>query len=242
MIAFAGFAQNIDEAIKLFNTFQFDKAKEAFTALARNKNHPRIAEIYYYLGKLAVHPDSAIYFYKLIIDNYPQSRYGDIAYLEIAKIFIGQEDFKNAFFYLNELINRYPNTELKDEVLFWSGIAYIETGNKTSGYQTLQELIKRYPHSIWSSRARDLLPPGPSPAAKEYYTVQVGSFRNKENALKRVAELKEKGFEARITEAVVMEKIHYRVWVGEFETQEEAKALVAKLDSLGIRGNVVKGY
>jgi len=141
---------------------------------------------------------------------------------------------------LNQLSKNYPNSELKDEALFWTGVVLIETGNKETGYKTLQELINTFPKSIWASRAKNLIPSGMP--QKEYYTVQVGSFRNKENAEKRIEELKTKGFDARIVEAVVMEKMYYRVWVGEFETMEQAKSLATKLDSLGIKGNVVKGY
>ncbi|MEO0106103.1 MAG: tetratricopeptide repeat protein [candidate division WOR-3 bacterium] len=233
-------AQTVDEAIKLFNAFQFDKAKNLFVKLAQDENNPRIAEIYYYLGRLNVNLDSSFYYYKIIIDRYPQSRYVDVAYLEIGKIFILKEDFSNALITFNELIKNYPNSDLKEEILFWLGFAYIETGNKESGYKTFNELINTYPNSIWASRAKNLLPS--NQPKKEFYTVQVGSFRNKNNAETIVSELKAKGFDAKIIEAVVMDKIHYRVWVGEFETMEQAKTLALKLDSLGIKGNVVKGY
>ncbi|MEO0128615.1 MAG: SPOR domain-containing protein [candidate division WOR-3 bacterium] len=233
-------AQNIDEAIKLFNAFQFDKAREIFKELVKDENNPRIAEVFYYLARLTANPDSSVHYYRTIVNKYPQSRYADIAYLEIAKIFIGKQDFKNAMLTLNQLNNDYPNSELKDEVLFWTGVVFIEIGNKENGYKVLQELINAYPKSIWANRAKNLIPS--ATPQREYYTIQIGSFRNKENAEKRLEELKTKGFDARIVEAVIMDKIHYRVWIGEFETLEEAKSLLAKLDSLGIKGNVVKGY
>jgi|UniRef100_A0A7V3RI64 TolA-binding protein len=240
LIASFLFSQSIDEAIKLFNTFQFDKAKAMFEELARNENNPRIAEIYYYLARLNVNPDTASYYYQLIYKKYPQSRYADVAYLEDAKIAIGREEFKKALEILNELKENYPNSELKEEILFWSGIAYIETGNKEAGYKTLQELINGYPKSIWANRARNLLPT--TEPAKEYYTVQVGSYRNKLNAEKAMEDLKSRGFDAWIVEADVMGKIYYRVWVGRFDTMEQAKSLATRLDSIGIKGNVVKGY
>ncbi len=232
--------QNIEEAIKLFNAFQFDKARAIFEELARDLNNPRIAEVYYYLGRLTTNPDSAIIYYQRIINNYPQSRYADASYLEIAKIRIAREDYKNALITLNELVRNYPNSELKEEILFWLGIVQVESGDKSNGYKTLQELITTYPKSIWAGRARNIIPQ--TQPAGEYYTVQVGSYKNRQNADKRIQELRLKGYEGRIVEALVMENIYYRVWVGEFETAEQAKAFAAKLDSAGIRGNVVKGY
>ncbi|MGQ9816690.1 MAG: SPOR domain-containing protein [bacterium] len=233
-------AQNIEEAIKLFNTFQFEKARTIFEELAKDVNNPRIAEVYYYLAKLTVNPDSSVLYYQHIIDNYPQSRYADISYLEIAKIGIAQEKYRNALIILNELNKNYPNSELKEEILFWTGIAQIESGNKEAGYQTLQNLTNTYPKSSWAYRARNLIPQ--AEPNKVYYTVQVGSFRNRENAEKKLEELKAEGYSGRIVEATVMDKLHYRIWIGEFETMEQAKSLVAKLDSIGIKANVVKGY
>lgn len=240
LIAFILPAQNLEEAIKLFNTFQFEKARSIFEELAKDVNNPRIAEIYYYLARLTANPDSSILYYQRIINNYSESRYADIAYLEIAKISIAQEKYKNALITLSELNKNYPDSELKEEILFWLGIAQIESGNKEEGYQTLQNLISAYPKSIWANRARNLVPQ--TEPHKVYYTVQVGSFRNKENAEKKLEELKTRGFNGKIAEATVMGKLHYRVWIGEFETMEQAKSLVAKFDSIGIKANVVKGY
>ncbi|MGB9720954.1 MAG: SPOR domain-containing protein [bacterium] len=240
IIAVIVFAQNIEEAIKLFNAFQFEKARTIFEELVKDTNNPRIAEVYYYLARLTVNPDSSIGFYQRIINNYPQSRYADIAYLEIAKIAIAREDYKGALVTLNELNRNYPNSDLKEEILFWTGIANIETGNKDKGYKTLQELMNTFPKSVWASRAKNLIPS--SPPAKEYYTIQVGSFKNRDNAEKKLEELKAKGHDGKIVEATVMDKLYFRVWVGEFETMEQAKSVAAKLDSLGIKGNVVKGY
>ncbi|MEO0185363.1 MAG: SPOR domain-containing protein [candidate division WOR-3 bacterium] len=234
------FAQSIEEAIRLFNAFQFEKARAIFEELVKDTNNPRIAEVYYYLARLTVNPDSSIAYYQRIIGDYPQSRYADIAYLEIAKIGIAREDYKNALVTLNELNKNYPNSELKEEILFWTGIAYIETGNKEKGHKILQELINTFPKSIWASRAMNLIPS--TQPTKEYYTIQVGSFKNRDNAEKRLEELKAKGYNGRIVEASVMDKLYFRVWVGDFETMEQARSVAAKLDSLGIKGNVVKGY
>ncbi len=240
VIATIVFGQNIEEAIRLFNAFQFEKARVIFEELARDVNNPRIAEIYYYLARLTVNPDSSIAYYRRIINGHSQSRYADIAYLEIAKIAIAREDYKNALVTLNELSKNYPNSELKEEILFWTGIACLETGDRETGYKTLQNLVNTYPKSVWANRALNLIPSTQS--KKEYYTIQVGSFRDRQKAEKRLEELKTKGYEGKIVEATVMDKLHYRVWIGEFEGAEQAKSVATKLDSMGIKGIVVKGY
>ena len=236
------FAQDIDEAIRLFNTFQFEKARELFVAVGNNETHPRIAEAFYYLGRLSLNPDSSLFYYQKVIKNYPQSRFADLSYLEIAKTNITLKNYKNAIVTLNEMLRQFPESDSKDEALFWLGVAYISSGDDKQGKAVLDNLKSSYPKSIWSDRAKTIVPDRPvNPPSKEYFTVQVGSYRNQDNAEKYVQDLKAKGLTVQIVQAIVMGNTYYRVWVGQFKTIEEAKAHAQKLDSLGIKGNVVKG-
>ncbi len=75
----------------------------------------------------------------------------------------------------------------------------------------------------------------------KYYTVQLGSYRNRDNAENYAASLREKGIEVNIVEALVKGHTYYRVWSGQFASLDKAKEHLAKLDSLGLKGNVVRG-
>jgi len=240
IIPFFLIAQNIDEAIRLFNSFQFDRAQEIFNETVKDKDNPRIAEAYYYLGRLATSPDSALLYYNIVIKNYPQARYTDLSYLEIAKNNIARENYKNAITTLHGLLEKFPDTSIKDEVLFWLGVSHISIGQKEIGIGFLKNLKSSFPKSIWSERAVNIISTGD--VSNEYFTVQVGSYRNKPNAQKLLEDLKNKGFNGKIIEALVMGNTYYRVWVGQFNTVEAAKTFSLILDSLGIKGNVVKGY
>jgi tetratricopeptide (TPR) repeat protein len=235
-------ANNIDEAIRLFNSFQFDRAEEIFKEVIKEKNNPRIAEAYYYMGRLSVSPDAALLYYNEVINNYPTSRYADISYLEIAKIDIAREKYKSAIAALKELLQKFPDTQVKDETLFWLGVAHISGGQKEAGLQFFEQLKTSFPRSIWSERAAQIIPQTTGATGNEYFTVQVGSYRDKSNAQTLYQELTKKGLNVKIVEAVVKGNTYFRVWVGQFETLEGAKAFSLVLDSLGIKGNVVKGY
>lgn len=235
-------AQNIDEAIRLFNSFQFERSEEIFREIIKDKNNPRIAEAYYYMGRLSVSPDAALLYYNEVINNHPASRYADISYLEIAKIDIAREKYKNAIAILDELLQKFPDTNVKDEILFWLGVAHISSGKKEEGVRFLENLRASFPRSIWSERAAQIIPTTTGVAGDEYFTVQIGSYRNKANAQKLEEELTRKGLNVKIVEAMVKGNIYYRVWVGQFQSLEGAKAFSLILDSLGIKGNVVKGY
>jgi len=240
IIPFFLIGQDIDEAINCFNSFQFERARELFKEIVNDKNNPRIAEAYYYLGRLSVNPDSSLLLYNRVIRDYPQSRYADVSYLEAAKINIARENYKDAIVQLNELLEKFPETNIKDEVMFWLGVSYISNGQKDQGVEFLKALRTNYPQSMWSERAENIIPNGG--VDNEYFTVQIGSYRNKTNAQIAADELKGKGLQAKVVEAMVKGNIYYRVWIGQFYTIEQAKAFSLILDSLGIKGNVVKGH
>lgn len=243
-------AQDIDEAIRLFESFQFDRSRIIFEDLVKKGDNPRLAEAHYYLGRLSINPDSALIHYRTVIKDYPQSRYVDISYLEIAKINIARENYQDAIVTINEMLKQYPDIGFKDEALFWLGVSYIGAGQKDPGHATLKNLMAAYPKSEWAVRAASIIPekgvnvPPDSTSAppRDYYTIQIGSYRNESNAEKVAADLRTKKFEVRVVQAEVKGNIYFRVWVGQFSTAEAAKSFAPKLDSLGIKGNVVKGY
>ena len=231
--------QDIDEAIRLFNSFQFNRAKEIFYALKAEPDHPRIGEVYHYLGRLSVNPDSAVYYYYNVINNYPQSRYADVSYLEIAKINVARKNFRTAIANLEALVKRYPETEYRDEIMFWQGVSYISVDETEEGEALLNELQRSFPKSVWSERAANITLT--KDIEQEYYAIQLGSYRNKVNAEKYAASLREKGLDVRVVQALVKGQTYYRVWAGQFLTLEQAKEYMLKLDSLGLKGNVVRG-
>jgi tetratricopeptide (TPR) repeat protein len=233
-------AQDIDEAIRLFNSYHFERSRAIFNEVVKDENNPRIAEAYYYLGRLSLAPDSAISYYRMVITKYPQSRYADVAHLEIAKIHFARKDFNNTIIILNQLLRTFPDTGAKDEVLFWLGVSYISNGNKEEGTRILQELRKTYPKSVWSERTLRVIPGAEPAVGQAYFTVQVGSYRDKKNAETFAGEIHNQGFDVQVVEAFVKGNTYFRVWVGKFASREDADTFSLKLDALGIKGNVVK--
>jgi len=233
-------AQDIDEAIRLFNSYHFERSRVIFSEVVKDENNPRVAEAFYYLGRLSLAPDSALSYYRRVITRYPQSRYADVAHLEIAKIHFARKDYNNAIMTLNELLRSFPETGVKDEVLFWLGMSYISSGKKKEGTPILEGLRRDYPKSVWSERTLRVIPGSEPSTSGPYFTIQVGSYRDKANADAYAGEIGKQGFDVQVVEAFVKGNTYFRVWVGKFATREDADALSLKLNALGIKGNVVK--
>lgn len=233
-------AQDIDEAIRLFNSYHFERSRVIFNEIIRDENNPRIAEAYYYLGRLSLAPDSALAFYRRVITKYPQSRYADVAHLEIAKIHFARKDFANAITTLNQLLRTFPDTGVKDEVLFWLGVSYISSGKRQEGTAVLEDLRRDFPKSVWSERTLRVIPGSEPSAGTEYFTIQVGSYRDRANADAYASDIRTQGYDVQVVEAFVKGNTYFRVWVGKFATREDADAVSLQLNARGIKGNVVK--
>ena len=66
--------------------------------------------------------------------------------------------------------------------------------------------------------------------------VQVGSFRDPDNARYLVRDLANRGFEARVVEAKVGEARYYRVVVGPGQTPDGTQATILRLKDAGFEG------
>jgi cell division protein FtsN len=62
------------------------------------------------------------------------------------------------------------------------------------------------------------------------YTIQVASFKKRDDAQKLVAMLKKKGYPVYMVPAMVGGVVHYRVRVGEFKSASEAQKLKEKIE------------
>lgn len=89
--------------------------------------------------------------------------------------------------------------------------------------QPQTQVTKSLPDTVRFSYTAPVLDSALTPGT--YYAVQVGSFGNKENAIRCLGNLKTKSSFARISEALIDGKIYFRVSAGAFNSQNEALAL-----------------
>jgi cell division protein FtsN len=72
--------------------------------------------------------------------------------------------------------------------------------------------------------------------SQSYYYVYAGSFKNKQNAVKRERALEAKGFDAFVKKAWLKGETWYRVQVGAFNSQSNAKSLANQVRNAGFDG------
>ena len=106
--------------------------------------------------------------------------------------------------------------------------ANLKLANWPQAKEYLEKIIKEFPDSLEVRAARDLL------SEKQYFTVQVGAFKERPMAETLVRELSSKGDYTYIVETNTADgKKIYRVRVGQMSALGDARKLQTKLSQLG---------
>ncbi len=209
--------------------------------------------------------DRAVDLYNQIIKRYPNSQFTDDALLKVAQYYYALGSYVSARQYLDNLVDQFSDSPLVPEAKYLASRCLIATGYYYSAEDELKEIIKKYPNSPFKSHAKDeldalndlskqekgslqissLLPNPESQREimleKKKYTIQIGAFRDKNNATGLKEHYSQKGYLVTIDSKNVNGGFLYLVWVGEFETEEQAAAFGEVFKDLhGVSFHVVR--
>jgi len=100
-------------------------------------------------------------------------------------------------------------------------------GDLPKARELLAEVIRVAPWSFEAESAREIL------NDDAYLAVQVGSFHDRNNAVKLLKDLQRQGYTTTLSETLARGQTHFRVRVGRFTSYAEAKQMQDELDRLG---------
>ena len=125
-----------------------------------------------------------------------------------------------ALSYYQRVVDLYPDSKVADNALYRIGQYYYAVNDYQKAYNSFHQIIKDYPKSdivkdakVWAEITTQLVKK-PSP----YYAIQIGAFKNKENAERLKEKISREGY----TVQIVGNKL-YKVWLGKFESREETE-------------------
>lgn len=164
--------------------------------------------------------------FKSLIENHPRSGYAPLAQLGLADSYYLSADYQNAAGAYEKYITVYPKSGAAATAYFRLGKCAQKEGRWRSARNYYQKVKAEYPLSFEARTASEAL-------SDEilYFTVQVGSFGKKSNALKLCDELVKKGYDASILKARGEVPEVYRVRVGRLDTRAEAEELAKRLQA-----------
>ncbi|MEA3328740.1 MAG: tetratricopeptide repeat protein [Candidatus Omnitrophota bacterium] len=163
-----------------------------------------------------------------LLSDCPRSSLTGQARLSLADSFYLSGDLNQAVSRYKQFLIDNPHGPLLAEVYFKLGRCYREKGRWDEARYYFEKVYADYPLSFEAGEASVILTKD-----KLYFTVQVGSFVNKTNALNACARLKNKGYQAFLRQVREKGRLLYRVRVGNFDTRGEADYIAVQLNKDG---------
>ncbi|MGE4357125.1 MAG: tetratricopeptide repeat protein [Candidatus Omnitrophota bacterium] len=189
------------------------------------------AEFYYLMGMSYLYTGDSIFArnsFNFLLEKYPHSDWSDSAKIALGDCFLMERNFTEAV----ETYQSFIDKNKKSPLLSLAYFKLAETRRKQGLWddaKKLHEKIKSlFPNSLEAKLSNDILSNN-----EFFYTLQVGSFINKENALRVVEDLNSQSIPAYISEFVKLGRIYYRVRVGRFLDSEECEKMRKKLIGAG---------
>lgn len=153
----------------------------------------------------------------------------DKASIGIINSYYMEEDYMKALDEAKRLKEMNPNSAYLSLIHLKIARAHLKMANWTEARDHLKIIVNEYPKSMEFFTARQLL------EEKKYFSVQVGSFRERDGAEKLVKQLSAKDEYGYIIETTDQRgQTLYRVRVGQLGTLKEAQRLAGKLKTKGM--------
>jgi tetratricopeptide (TPR) repeat protein len=185
----------------------------------------------YYLGlsqlRLGRYTDARSAF-QIVMSTAPsQERYDRAALGMIEALYIPGL-YKEALRSTEDLLRKSPQSSFLSLIYLKKARIHLKLTQWIEAKENLQKILNEFPDSLEASAARRFL------EEKEYFSVQVGSFLDKDKAIHLMDELKANGQYAYIIETTTPDnKKFYRVRVGQMASMSDAQTLEVKLSQLG---------
>ena len=220
----------------LFLADRMDEARAAFTKISTGPySQQDRATARYWRGRCNLrlgYPAQAKRDFEVCLSMATSAELRDLAKEGLADCFRLQGDLERAAQLYEEVASRAPAGRRRASLLYRSGMCHIQSGNWSAGRRALRSAANAHP--AFRSKAQAVLNhPG------DFFTVQVGFFRQRANADRLVAGLRSKGLPAELRVQRTGEGTCHAVWSGRFTTRPEAQRHLERLNALGFEGFVL---
>jgi len=228
-ISFFGYPLSIVDAQKDYLYGNYDQAIAKALKLSDSD------EVVYFLGlaymKTANYPKARLYFRK-VIRRYSKSKFYDLSMVKLADTYFFEKDYSQARALYLEIEERDPNCNTMPLVFLRLAQIASRQGAWSEKGKYLRKIKNKYPKSSEMEFVRVLEELG------DFFTIQVGAFSVRANALLLVDELSARGGstlggEDEYSSYIVKEKkgsyLLYKVRVGKFRKRYDAEKAFSNL-------------
>lgn len=249
--------EELSQVEKLFMEGKYERVVVESTKLIDSGSYGR-EELLYLKGLSQIQLNSfkvARETLRYMIERYPRGKRAFDGYIGIGDAFFLEGKAPEAITGYNEALTNFPDHKNSSIVYYKLGSAYQKLGNSAKANEYFNKVKKSSPLSFESNMApKDTTPinmgAAEAPAAPQeapvigscevadYFYVQAGYFKNKENAEKLVEGLNRKGYDSYLSAQTKGGAAFYRVKVGHFKVKAEAEVMAKKLKADGYKTKV----
>lgn len=168
-----------------------------------------------------------------LVEEHPTSRWAPHGWLALGDSWAGSGHPERALEVYERVLREGRAGHLTPQALFRLGKVQRELGLWAEARASLEQAARAAPDSVDALQAKELLS-----GDDFFFTVQVGSFITRANALRLAQELQRRGYPAEVSEAVMQGKRFHRVRIGRFAKRAEAQAQAQRLGEDGFPSRI----
>jgi TolA-binding protein len=94
--------------------------------------------------------------YKMVADNYPDSKFAGESLDKIANYYLNAKDYGRAIALMEQVFQDYPDASFLDSMLYKWAIASYRLGDFQVAINKCEELLSDYPNSPLAEKARKI--------------------------------------------------------------------------------------
>ena len=239
--------QSVSEIVNLILAGECQQAKQALAEMEKNKTRSEDTLLFLH-GLLSTEGDSAVFFYKQILDTYPNSQYCDDVLFRLAQMRYAAGLYNSALARFREVVDKYPKSPLIQHSRYWIGLCQTALGNPDpvidlSHTESTSQSSDGIPDLIESPNETSTIRPETkkeSVSSSPQFSVQIGAFSRQNSALLRKSFFEKKGYIVNLRTKIRDGQTLYLVWVGSFSNEKEARSLQEELKTkLNVSGYLV---
>lgn len=248
-------AQDLEQLRLLLEEKRMDEIAELLPqATIKYPNEPLVLYL-----QAVLEPDGkkAVRIYEQFFEKNRHSAYADAALIKISQYYFARGLYASARKYFEFLRQNYPSSSYADLASYLTIQCLMAEGNTSQARQQILAFSQQFPESpylnLFSSNFKTAAPiPEPGrPATQEkisdatspsvVYTVQVGAFKSRENALRQNEDLLKMGYGSYMKTKRRNEEIFYVVYIGKFSDKRQAEKFGEEFyDKYGIPYRIVE--
>ncbi len=216
----------------LFENQQYDRISSLLPQY--KQSHPNHPTVLFLRAFLHTDSDSAIQLYKTVAHTSPQSKYADHALFRLAQFHFAQKNYESARLLFTTLFKVYDTSIYKDDAQYLYCQCILAQGKVDSAKIFLKAFVQNVSRSPFVDSAildlehlgglsRDRLAQNKEPKPENRYTIQVASFKSKQNAQNAHYRLSRIFSHVELGERVLGNTRYYIVFVGNFSDKQKAE-------------------